>query len=370
VRAAAVLIVDGITQPWNSAETADAPSLRVIEAEFRTNPLSARRFVLSDFLGATVLQRVINRLQICEVDPICILGDPHHPASVEFAHSPVDGPQPSFQNLWAEAEQLFLQFAQREIDFVFLIRLGTYAELDFVDLLQFHRENGEAFTCVEGTRGPVHIFVLSLAKGSGWADALKSVLRREPSLSARYKFYGYINPLASAYDFRRLAQDALAGRCDLKPVGKELRPGIWVGEGAAIDRRARILAPAYVGAHAEIMAAALITRGSAIEHHCQVDCGTVVDDSSVLPYTYLGPGLEVTHAVVDGGRLLHLARNIEVQIADRRLIGPTHSASARHRTGVNPLKSPTAHGIRGLVAPTECVEPASFHKAGEIAPSS
>ena len=147
MRAAAVLIVDGITQPWNSAETADAPSLRVIEAEFRTNPLSARRFVLSDFLGATVLQRVINRLQICEVDPICILGDPHHPASVEFAHSPVDGPQPSFQNLWAEAEQLFLQFAQREIDFVFLIRLGTYAELDFVDLVcvNVYLENQQSF---------------------------------------------------------------------------------------------------------------------------------------------------------------------------------------------------------------------------------
>lgn len=348
MRAAAVLIISGANESGDFAETRHAAPVAIPPANSGTTPLSIRRFLLMDFLGTTVLQRVVNRLGKFGIGPIRLLADSHDPT----------------------AERLFLQFAQQEIDTVFLIRSGAYTELDFSDLLKFHREKGQPVTYVQGAHGPLHISVMDCATGPRWADALSYVLREDPPPGPRYKFHGYVNPMASAYDFRRLAQDALAGRCDLKPVGTELRPGVWVGEDAVIDRRARILAPAYIGPHAEIMAAALITRGSSIEHHCQVDCGTVVDDSSVLPYSYLGPGLEVTHAVVDGNRLLHLAHNLELEIADRRLIGRTRHSRGCIRTRINPLKDKDTIDISGLVAPTQAAEAASLHRVRESAPSS
>ena len=74
----------------------------------------------------------------------------------------------------------------------------------------------------------------------------------------------------------------------------------------------------------------MITRGTVVEHHAEVDCGTVVENSTVLPYTYVGAGLDVMHSVVGFRRLCHLVRNVEVEISDRKLVGmPAMSAVSR-----------------------------------------
>ena len=74
----------------------------------------------------------------------------------------------------------------------------------------------------------------------------------------------------------------------------------------------------------------MITRGTVVEHHAEIDCGTVVENSTVLPYTYVGAGLDVMHSVVGFRRLSHLVRNVEVEISDRKLVGmPAVSAVSR-----------------------------------------
>ncbi len=85
--------------------------------------------------------------------------------------------------------------------------------------------------------------------------------------------------------------------------------------------RARVLAPAFIGAHSKIRASALVTRDSVIEHHAEVDCGTVVENSTILPFTYVGAGLDVMHSVVGFRRMSHLLRNVEVEIHDGKLVG-------------------------------------------------
>jgi hypothetical protein len=96
---------------------------------------------------------------------------------------------------------------------------------------------------------------------------------------------------------------------------------VWVAKSARIHRKARIVAPAYIGVYSKIRAAALITRGTVVEHHAEIDCGTVVENSTVLPYTYIGAGLDVMHSVVGFHRLSHLIRKVEVEISDRKLVG-------------------------------------------------
>jgi hypothetical protein len=55
-----------------------------------------------------------------------------------------------------------------------------------------------------------------------------------------------------------------------------------------------------------VRAGATIGPFASVEHDCVVDCGTTVERSTVLPYTYLAPGLLIRNELVDGGYLEHL----------------------------------------------------------------
>ena len=155
-----------------------------------------------------------------------------------------------------------------------------------------------------------------------------------------YLTTGYVNRLADARDLRRLVADAFQGRCAIRPRGREVKPGVWIDDGARVHRSARIVAPAYIGRGTRVRAAALVTRFSNLERRCLVDYGTAIEDSSVLPYTHVGRGLDVAHAVVEGSRLVNLSRNVAVTIRDANLIGPT--VSRRHWFGYGRKKAEIA----------------------------
>ncbi len=111
-------------------------------------------------------------------------------------------------------------------------------------------------------------------------------------------------------------------------MGRQIRPGVWAGPGAQIEREARIVAPAYIGAGAKICKSAVITRGSNVERNAFVDCGTVVENASVLPSSYVGAGLDVSmlSSASVASRTLH--RKIEIEVHDRSLLAPAPKATA------------------------------------------
>jgi len=131
-----------------------------------------------------------------------------------------------------------------------------------------------------------------------------------------YMIGGYVRRLEDPRDIRKLICDALGGRCSVRPSGREVRPGIWIDEGAEIDKRARIVSPAYIGRNSKVKEDALITRCSSIERNCCVDYGTVIEDSSVLANTSIGIWLDVRHAVANGNKMFSLAHGVGVEISD------------------------------------------------------
>src|SRR5437764_2182014 len=116
--------------------------------------------------------------------------------------------------------------------------------------------------------------------------------------SCTYPHYGHVSRLRTAADLRQLTADGLLARKAVKPLGREIQPGVWVGTGGRVQRGARLVAPCYVGAHARVRSAAVLTRATAIEHHAEVDCGTVVEGATVLPFSYVGAGLDVAYSIV------------------------------------------------------------------------
>ncbi len=87
---------------------------------------------------------------------------------------------------------------------------------------------------------------------------------------------------------------------------------------------------------------------STIEHHSHVDRKTLVDNSSVLPYSYIGQGLNVVHSVVGFAQIAQVKRNVTVSIADAKLMRVISSSSVKR--ALEPVRSTLSRVSQGLSA--------------------
>ena len=187
-----------------------------------------------------------------------------------------------------------------------------------------HRRSGSAVMRAYSPRGEaLDAFVVSSGSHSEAAALLRGELCDERIAAVHYKTRGYVNLLSTPASLRTLTLDAFAGESELRPCGRELRPGVWIGRRRAIHRRARIVAPAFIGSCCNVRRDAVVTRGSSLEHHSEIDCATVIDNSSVMPYTRVGAGLDVEYSVVGFQQVHSIKHQVTVEIEDPRLIGAT-----------------------------------------------
>lgn len=267
----------------------------------------ARSLASLEILGQSVIERTITRLRGAGINAISIVSEAALPLSAGRRFIP----------------NVLVKQAGKHLERVLLVRLGAYVEVDFADLLQSHHESGAVVTGVCDADGPLDIWALDATRGAPIGLMLDSPF--DGGRPSTYLFRGYLNRLTDGHDLRRLAVDALSGRCAIRPQGREIKPGVWIDDGARVHRSVRIVAPAYIGRGARIHASALITRFSNVERCCVVDCGTAIENSSVLPYTHVGKGLDVAHAIIDGNRFVNLSRNVAFTIEDARIIRRTAS---------------------------------------------
>jgi hypothetical protein len=211
-----------------------------------------------------------------------------------------------------------------------VVRIGPYTEIDYDQVIQVHLDQNSRVTAVTDEDGELlGTFVISTSRRNDAAFLLRHRLQETRMPFVRYRFTGYTNRLAGVGDLHRLAVDTFCGRAHAMPDGEEVRPGVWFAPGARVQRGARVLAPAFIGAHARVRSSAVITRCSVLEHDTCVDCGTVVENATILPYTIVGAGLDVCGAVVGFGKVAHLRRQVEVEISDPKLLRSVVSAPLR-----------------------------------------
>lgn len=283
---------------------------------------------LLDVLGKPVVQHVAERLRRQGVDEVAVIAcTSSGPGGEALACARAQAPagvkwqvtEPGEE--WRTAEQTFSEYAQDGAEVVLALRLGPYAEIDYDHLVQSHLDSGARVTAAVRDGVEFGVFAISASRRNDAAFLFRHRFTECRVPCTQYPFLGYGNALATAHDLRELARDGLMQRIGLKPAGRELKPGVWAGEGVRIDRGARLLAPSFIGARAVIRASAVITRCSTVERHAEVDCGSVVEDSSVLPFTYVGAGLDLARAVTGFRRVANLKHNVEVEFSDQRLVG-------------------------------------------------
>src|SRR5438270_5629058 len=210
---------------------------------------------------------------------MCVLGN-LRPAAAAYSRRVVNRLGLSWTNysgasLVRAAEGKFSEYAQAGAEVILVIQAGAYAEIDYEGFIQFHLESHNRVTCASDQDGLVGVFAISPSRRNDAAFLFRHNLQLCRTKSVPYLTSGYVNRLHNAADFRRLICDAFAEENGIRPVGRQLRPGVWVGAGAQIEAGARVLAPAYIGAGARVCKTAVVTRGSHVERNGYGGCGTI-----------------------------------------------------------------------------------------------
>ncbi len=298
---------------------------------------------LLDVLGRPVVDHLVERLRRADVSDIRVIANagqqPWRPGlcpggyTIEWLAAPA-------LNLWRVAKKAFSQLAFSGAELVVVIRVGSYIEVDYDALLQFHLDNRSHVTAVTDPEGHLlDSFVISGSHRNDAAYLFRHNLTAFRNPCVRYPFTGYVNRLRSVADLRRLAVDAFCGRAELQPAGVEIRPGVWAAPSARIHPRARVLAPAFIGENAKLRSEAVLTRCAVLERGAEVRPGTIVEDSTLLPHTCVGENLDVLHSVVGFGRVAHLARKVEMPVHDPTLVNTVVPAPLRTFQGIVALAS-------------------------------
>jgi len=273
----------------------------------------------TEVLGRSLAERTVERFAAIDADCISLLMEagtylpPFRAAHKNLTIRAVS-------DLDAAITQNVQEFALSGIDHSFINWADAYAETDLLDLFCFHRESRQTATPSFDKDGELALWVVNCEKAQ---DLSLETLLDQAGRASRYFIREYVSRLNHPRYLRQIAADMLRGGCQARPSGRQVRPGVWCDQGAEVHRRARIVAPAYVGCGSKVRADALITRLSNIERDCCVDSGTVVEDSSILANTSLGICLDLCHAVVSGNKLFNLERDVTIEVTDPEVIRST-----------------------------------------------
>jgi hypothetical protein len=198
------------------------------------------------------------------------------------------------------------ELARQGIERLLVIELKSYAELDLADLLRFHCERRNPVTEAHDAWGQLGVRLLDRPALRASGEKRESCCSPVESAQTPYQFSGYAKRILSARERQELVGDGLTGVCAMRPLGTQVCEQVWTGEGVKVATSARIISPTYIGARTIVRAGATIGPFASVERDCVVDCGTTVERSTVLPDTYLAPGLLIRDGLVDGGHLEHL----------------------------------------------------------------
>ncbi|MCU1298469.1 MAG: putative mannose-phosphate guanyltransferase [Acidobacteriaceae bacterium] len=272
---------------------------------------------LWELLGKSLAERTLERLKRDGVLSCSTIAEDLSPSHLYPSRA---ASVSSFIAAWEQAISTHLTDGA---DVLLLVRVGPYVEFDLRDLLTFHTETESNLTQVYDQTGALDVAVISAASLRTGTGSFRSRLSAAVPKHRRYIFGGYANRLKHPRDFRRLTQDALLGRNGIIPVGHQVTPGMWMAPDSHLDPSAQITGPVYIGAQSRVRAYCRIAGATSIERNCDVDSGTHIEDSSILPGTFLGVGLRVNNSIVSPGKLFHIGRNVELTIPDRRIVGKT-----------------------------------------------
>jgi hypothetical protein len=282
--------------------------------------LSVPPYVTRSILGTSLIDRTIERLKLAGAVSIQTLKGAAFNHVFPWRSAKATPPLVD----WEEAVSRQIN---EGIEHLLLLRLAAYSDLDCSSVIQFHSRSGSPLTQVYAPSGSLDMAIVNAKvlreSDHSYCKTISGLIPQQ----RRFLYRGYVNRLATPEDFFNLVRDGLYGACGLRPTGREVRQGIWLGDGACVDSTASLTAPIFIGENSLISPDCTITGTCSIERDCKIDVGSSICQSCIFPETYIGPALNVRRSLVQGSRLFHLDRKVEISIADPQLAAANSPSS-------------------------------------------
>lgn len=113
-----------------------------------------------------------------------------------------------------------------------------------------------------------------------------------------YVATGYWSDIGNLEQYRQAHYDVLTGKIRVCIPGKEIKPGIWAGEGVQIAADASLEAPLLLGDYCRIESGAHVGAFTVIGNYGCLQEGSSIKRSVLWDHCYLGPNSEVRGAIL------------------------------------------------------------------------
>lgn len=107
----------------------------------------------------------------------------------------------------------------------------------------------------------------------------------------------------------------------LHSVARQVEPGIWLSRNVELQPDVKVLPPVYIGEDCRLIKGCQIGPNTVIGNNCVIDKYSVVKNSVIMPGTYIGEDLELSHSLADKNLLINIKIGSEIQVSDDFLIG-------------------------------------------------
>jgi carbonic anhydrase/acetyltransferase-like protein (isoleucine patch superfamily) len=98
--------------------------------------------------------------------------------------------------------------------------------------------------------------------------------------------------------------------------GREVQEGVWISRNVTLHPTANLVPPVYLGENCRIGAGTRLGPNVVVVRDCMLDSGSTVENSAILPGSYVGQALELDHVIVERNRLINVRAGGETIVRD------------------------------------------------------
>ena len=124
------------------------------------------------------------------------------------------------------------------------------------------------------------------------------MLMDKGELIGGYVADGYWSDIGNLEQYRQAHYDVLTGKVKVSIPGREVRPGVWLGEAVEIDPKARIEGPVLLGDYCRVKAGAQVEDFTVVGNYGIINEGTSIKRGIVWNHCYLGPYSEIRGSIL------------------------------------------------------------------------
>ncbi len=126
------------------------------------------------------------------------------------------------------------------------------------------------------------------------------MLLNKGELICGYVADGYWSDIGNLEQYREAHYDILTGKAKVSIPGREVKPGIWLGDSVEIAPEARVVGPVLLGDYCRVKDGANVESFTVVGNYGIINEGTSIKRGILWNHCYLGP-----HSEIRGGILCH-----------------------------------------------------------------